>query len=190
MRISTWLRLAALCLLAGSLSAFPSPLAARPPAPEPKKPLYHEEFIGYGTTELAAQRDALSQACSWVEQNVALGWTPHPEYLVTQKIVQFCDPEEKKFEPPMNDMKVVKMQLDITDSQYRDIQKQAQQVRMKERQYTSLLVLIGVVGLLGVIGGYLRLDEATKGYCTRLLRIAAIGVVVVIVAGLFLAVVG
>jgi hypothetical protein len=182
MRVSTSLRLVALCLIAGSLAV--SPLAARSPAPEPKKPLYHEEFIGYGTTELAAQRDALSQACSWVEQNVALGWTPKSEYLVDQKIVHFLDPQDKKFEPPMNDMKVVKMQLDITDSQYRDIQKQAQHQRMQERQKTSLLVLIGLVSLLGVVGGYLRLEEATKGYCTFLLRMAAIGVLVVIVAGL------
>jgi hypothetical protein len=182
MRVSTWLRLAALCLIAGSLSA--SPLAARSPAPDPKKPLYHEEFTGYGATEIAARDDALRLACAWMEQNLGLGWCPKSDYLVDQKMVQFRDPEVKQFDPPLNDMKVVKMQLDVTDSQYRDIQKQAQHQRMQERQKTSLLVLIGLVSLLGVVGGYLRLEEATKGYFTFLLRIAAIGVLVVIVASL------
>ncbi|HEY7328847.1 MAG TPA: hypothetical protein VH592_14485 [Gemmataceae bacterium] len=182
MRVSTWLRLASLCLIAGSLSA--SPLAARSPVPEPKKPLYHEEFTGYGATELAAREDALRLACDWMQQNLGLGWCPKSDYLLDQKMVQFRDPEDKQFEPPLNNMKVVKMQLDITDNQYFDIHKQAQHQRMQERQKTSLLVLFGLVSLLGVVGGYLRLEEATKGYFTRLLRIAAIGVLVLILAGL------
>jgi hypothetical protein len=185
MRISTTLRLIALCLTVGSLSA--TPLAARPPVPEPKKPLIHEEFTGYGKTESAAKNDALRLACDWLKKHIGLGWSPDRNYLITHNMVDFSKPQDKEFEPPMDAMKVVKMQLDITDSQYRDIQKQAQQQRMKERQKQSLLVLLGAMGLLGVVGGYLRLEEATKGYYTRLLRIAAISAFVVIVAGLCVA---
>jgi hypothetical protein len=193
MRISTCLRLAALCFLAGSMSASPSPLIAghdrHRPVAEPRKSLIHEEFTGYGKTEFTARKDALNNACTWLKQDKysGLGWCPDSEYLLDRKMVQFCELEDKNFEEPMGVMKVVKMQLDITDSQDRDIQKQGQQLRMKDRQKQSLLALFGAMGLLAVVGGYLRLEEATKGYYTRLLRIAAISVLVVLVAGLCVA---
>lgn len=181
MRISTSLRLATLCLIAASLSA--SPLTARPSSAEPKKPLIHEEFTGYGTTELLAEKDALKYASEWLQRQSGLGWAPSSEYLTTHKMVQFGAAETIKSDDPMLDnMKKVKLQLEISADQARDIQKQARQHRMKERQKQSLFVLIGVVGLLSVVGGYLRLEEATKGYYTRLLRIAAISALVVIVA--------
>jgi hypothetical protein len=185
MRISTSLRLAALCLLAGSLSASPSPLGAQPAPGGPKKPLIHEEFTGYGTTEFLAKKSALESACAWLEKQSGLGWAPDTDYLVNHKMVHFGEAKDKHFDDPMlKDMKVVTMQLEISAEQSRDIHKQAQQQRMKERQKLSLLVLLGVVGLVGVVGGYLRLDEATKGYLTRRLRIAAIAILLVIVAGL------
>ncbi len=190
MRISTWLRLLALCLTVGSLSA--SPVVAQQRRPEPKKVLVHEEFTGIGKTEHMARKDALKQACDWVEENIGPGWDTDGEYLLSLKMAQFGQAEDKEFEVAKDltkdgKMKVVKMQLEITDSQKRDIQKHAQQLRMKERQKYSLLGLLGAMGLLGVVGGYLRLEEATKGYYTRLLRIAAIVALVVIFAGLFVA---
>lgn len=188
MRISTRLQLVALCLLAVSLSA--GPLAARSLDPGSTKVLIHEEFTGYGTTEKIAQKDALERACHWLKESSGLDWVPDPDYLLLYKMVQFCDPEDKKLvvdDEPMGDMKVVKLQLEIREYQVLNIQKQAQQQRMKERQKPTLLALIGALGLLAVVGGYLRLEEATKGYYTRLLRLAAIGVLVVIVAGLFVA---
>lgn len=185
MRIPTWQRLAALCLIIGSFSASPEPLSARPPVAEPKKPLVSEEFTGYGTTDLAAQKDALERACAWLKDQSGLDWSPKAEYLRERKMVRFSESEDKEFEEPMGAMKVVKMQLEIGVDQARDIQKQVQQQRMKQRQKYSLLGLIGAVALIGVVGGYLRLEEATKGYYTRLLRFAAVGVLlVVILAGL------
>jgi hypothetical protein len=41
-----------------------------------------------------------------------------------------------------------------------------------------------MVCLLAVVGAYLRLEEATKGYYTRLLRLAAVVFVLVVIAGL------
>ena len=184
MRIPTSLRLAALCLIIGSFSASPEPLSARPPVAEPKKPLVSEEFTGYGTTELAAQKDALECACVWLKNQCGLDWSPNAEYLREHKMVRFGEPEDKECGEPMGTMKVVKMQLEINDNQARDIQKQAQQQRMQQRQKYSLLGLIGAVALMGVVGGYLRLEEATKGYFTRRLLIAATAILLVIVAGL------
>jgi hypothetical protein len=185
MRISTWLRLSVLCFLAGSLSA--SPLAARSPHPSSTKVFIHEEFTGYGKTEKIAQKDALERACNWLKESSGLDWVADPDYLLMYKMVQFCDPEERKFDDPMGDMKVVKLRLEIQEHQVLAIQKQVQQQRMKERQKPTFLVLLGAMGLLAVVGGYLRLEEATKGYYTRLLRIAAISALVVLVAGLCVA---
>jgi hypothetical protein len=196
MRITNWLCLAVLCLVVGNLP----PLAAghdhRRPAAGPKKTpvqeektLIHEEFTGYGKSEFAARKDALNNACTWLKQYKygELNWSPDADYLLEHKMVQFYEWEDKKFDEPMGVMKVVKMQLAITDSQDRDIHKQAQHQRMKERHKQAFLVLLGAMGLLSVVGGYLRLEEATKGYYTRLLRIAAISILVVLVAGLCVA---
>jgi uncharacterized membrane protein YsdA (DUF1294 family) len=188
-----WSRLVALGFLTGILTAFPSLLAARPherhrPNAEPK---IHHEFTGCGRTELLARKDALDAACIWLKQGEynGLDWSPDPDYLLEHKMVRFCEPEDKEFEVVKDftkdgKLKVVKMQLDITADQDRDIQKKAQQQRIKERQKWAFLVLIGAMGVLGVVGGYLRLEEATKGYYTYLLRIAAISVLAVIVASL------
>lgn len=185
MRISTPLQLAALCLIAAGLSACVAPLSARSPDCESKKLLIHEEFTGYGKTVKEAENDALHVCCTWIEEHAGLGWNPDPPFLRVHNMVRFSEAEDKEFEQPMGAMKVVKMQLDITAEQARTIQKQAQHQRMRDRQKVSLFVVLGLVCLLGVVGGYLRLEEATKGYYTRLLRIAAIGVVLLIVAGLW-----
>lgn len=185
MRISTWIYLAALYLIAGSLSVVVSPIAARSLVAEPKKPLIQKEFTGIGKTETAARKDALDLASRWLEEQSGLAWAPDAPYLLEHALVRFSEAEDKEFEQPMGTMKVVTMQLDITDKQAHEIQKQAQNERMKERQKMSLFVVLGVVCLLGVVGGYLRLEEATKGYYTRWLRLAAVGVLLlVLVAGL------
>jgi hypothetical protein len=195
MRIPTWLRLAGVCLIAASISASGSLVFAdlRPPQghpvqpprpPEVKKPLIKEQFTGYGVTPTLAQNDALREACKWLEENGGLGWSPDPQYLRDHNMIRFVgEPEDKEIDAA-GKVKVVKAELEITTQQAREIQKQAQQERMKARQGISLLVVIGVVCFLAVVGGYLRLEEATKGYYTRLLRVAAVVVLLVILAGL------
>jgi hypothetical protein len=186
MRLSNWLRLFALCLIAGSLPASASPLSARHPVAEAKKPSLQKEWIGYGSNVKLAEQDALQECCKWLNSEGGLGWSANPDYLRDHKMVRFSELEDKQFEeqPDLGTVKRVKMTLQISEVQARDLQKQSQQQRMKERHKLSLLVLIGATCLLGVVGGYLRLEEATKGYCTRRLRIAAIGILIAIVIGL------
>jgi hypothetical protein len=190
MRISTWLHLAALCFLAGSVPVLCSQATAHAAPPGPKDVVIKEEFQGIGLTPKDAEAHALERACDWLAANTNLGWTPTPEFLREKGMVRFVgEPSEQAFEVAKGfakdgKMKTVTMQLEITAGQAREIQKQAQHQRMKERQKLSLLVVLGMVCLLGVVGGYLRLEEATKGYYTRWLRLAAVGVLLVIVAGL------
>lgn len=190
MRISTWLRLLALCLIVGGDRVLDSSLQARPAPPRQAKVLIKEEFEGYGPTPKDAENRALERACDWLAAHTDPGWTPTPEFLREKNMVSFVgDPSERESQflqgiTKEGKVTVVTLRLEVTDAQARDIQKQAQQHRMKERQKSSLLVVFAVACLLGVVGGYLRLEEATKGYYTHLLRIAAIGILLVVAAGL------
>jgi hypothetical protein len=183
MRIPGWLHLLTLCLLAGGFQASCSLAQAGPKPVEPKKFVIKEEFTGYGETVTQAQTDAMARGCQWLEEHSGLSWSPDTVYLRQHNMVHFDEPTDEKFEHA-GTMKVVKMQLQITAEQARDMQKQAQQERMKSRQGLSLLVLVGLVGLVGIVGGYLWLEEATKGYYTRMLRLAAIGILILIGLGL------
>jgi hypothetical protein len=190
MRFSTAFRVAGLCFLAVAIQAPCSQVFAQAKSPVSKKVLIQEEFQGYGLTTKDAEANAVERACDWLATHSSFGWSPPAEYLRDKGMVHLVgEPDEKEFEVAENvskdkKLKVVTVQLEITEAQARDIQKQAQNQRMKERQRYSLLGLIGVAALLGIVSGYLRLEEATKGYYTRLLRIAAISVLVAIVAGL------
>jgi hypothetical protein len=46
-------------------------------------------------------------------------------------------------------------------------------------------ILVGLVALLAVVTGYIRLDDWTKGYYTGWLRLAAWGILAVVGTGLF-----
>jgi hypothetical protein len=57
---------------------------------------------------------------------------------------------------------------------------------MHDRQLLLARLLAAAVAVLLVITGYLRLEHATRGYYTTLLRLAAVGIVAVVSAGLWL----
>jgi hypothetical protein len=53
-------------------------------------------------------------------------------------------------------------------------QEQQRQVRATERQMILAKALAGFVAVLAAVAGYLRLEDATKGYYTTLLRLGAV----------------
>jgi hypothetical protein len=181
MSITNSLRLVALCVLAGSFQASCPTAEAQLVQHGTKKLIVNEKIEGYGPTQKDAEADALKRACEGLAEN--LGWAPTPEFLREKNMIHFGQPTEKDLEKSGH-VYVVPMQLEVTSEQARDIQKQARQERMKSRQWVSLLGLGGMVCLLAVVGAYLRLEEATKGYYTRLLRLAAVAVVLLVIAGL------
>jgi hypothetical protein len=186
MRPANWFYLLILCLLAGGVLTSCT-LAARPVAPGPAQIKLKEQFEGYGLTTNDAKLHALERACDWLEANAHLDWKPTPEFLREKDMVRFSEPTDQEFEKA-GQMKVVTMQLEITAAQAQEIQKRVRQEHMTSRHSLLARVLGGVVCLLIVVGGYLRLEEATKGYYTRLLRLAAITFLIVV--GLGLCVVG
>jgi len=69
------------------------------------------------------------------------------------------------------------------DQPYRDtLQREA----VQHRQIWLGKILLGVVALLTAISGYIRLEDATKGYYTGWLRLGLVGVLCAVVAGLLM----
>jgi hypothetical protein len=84
-------------------------------------------------------------------------------------------------------MQVVHAKLLITRPQFDKMQDQARQDVRQHRQVMLFRVLAGLVALLLVLGGYLRLEEATRGYYTGLLRLTAAVLLLFVAAGLWYA---
>jgi hypothetical protein len=72
----------------------------------------------------------------------------------------------------------------LTDQQEQVLRKEALEDRQKGRMHVAGVALAGLMALLLVGGGYLRLEEATKGYYTTLLRAAALSTLVAVLAAL------
>jgi hypothetical protein len=163
-----------------------SPAQSRPVRPHASlRQVLRQEFVGYGTTEQDARTHALEQARDWLAEKGPFDWTPPVDYFLRRNMVRFSEPtdQELKLAGPM---KMVKMDLTVNVGQAEEIQLVAREYRMKDRQGVLARVLAGLVALLLVAGGYLRLEEATRGYYTTLLRSAAAFILALVGAGLWL----
>ena len=69
------------------------------------------------------------------------------------------------------------------DQPYRETLRHAM---VQQRQLWLGKMLLGVVVLLAAISGYIRLEDATKGFYTGLLRLGMVGVLCAVGAGLWL----
>lgn len=101
--------------------------------------------------------------------------------------------EERDFQGELGIMRRVSLKATLTPDQLKRIKAEDVKYRGEQRRLVSqgrqvLLakVLAAVVALLGVLAGYFRLEEATKGYYTTALRVGAFAVVAAVVAGLWL----
>jgi hypothetical protein len=156
----------------------------------PPKPIIEKEFEGYGVTDELAEQSALEQAHVWIAKNLPLGWSPAPEYLRAKGMVRFGQRTTRDFDEPragVEVVKVVRATLLITRPQLEEMQDRARQEVRQHRQAVLFRVLAGLVVLLLVLGGYLRLEEATRGYYTGLLRITAASLLLLVAAGLWYA---
>lgn len=70
------------------------------------------------------------------------------------------------------------------DEPYRE---KVRQGAVHQRQLWLGKILLGVVVFLGSLSGYIRLEDATKGYYTGWLRLGLVGVLCAVGAGLWLA---
>jgi hypothetical protein len=156
-------------------------------AAAPPRIVLKESFVGFGPR---AEDLALEKARDWLVENARLDWTPDPEYLRRRGLVHPIEPtaEDKASAHKVGDEEPVRLELAVTRDQAEDLYKVAREQRMVPRHLLVARILAAVLAVVLVAGGYLRLEEATRGYYTLLLRAAAVAVLVVVGAGLYLTV--
>ncbi len=184
----------ALCLLAlaAGLLAARSPAWSQPLLPEQgSQPV---EVQGFGPTVRDAERDAVERACTrfqeyLTEKYPALVWKVDPGYLWKRGLVQLKnDPVEKTLER-IGKVQQVSLVVNLGSEDPREIDSLNREQLTKERTVRSLdrhrltaLVLAGLVAGLVVLKLYLWLEEATRGYSSGLLRLAALVVLGLVIA--------
>ncbi len=185
--------------------AQPAPLAQAPPAPTP--PVQAEKasvsapatqptaptekawvVTGYGLTIEDAQNDALRRAVNEVhdylkEHHPDLDRPLTPAYLTRSHIARFVGKEEPLQSPHVGQAWEVRVQLEMTPERVAELYDLARKDRMGPRHHVALLVLFGLCSALVVAMVYLRLETATRGYSTGLLRLVAATVLALTVAG-------
>jgi hypothetical protein len=195
MRPCNYLILAALCLLYFGLRTSteraraqmpPSGVAATPRATSPSW-----EVKRFGETADDAKELALPAArdevVSYFRRNVpALGdWVPTVEALQNKNVISLLG-EPQPIGPDGTGPIEAKVKVEITPKSVQELVTEARTERMHDRQFLLARLLAGAVAVLLVTAGYLRLEDATRGYYTTLLRLAAVGLVAVVGAGLWL----
>lgn len=158
------------------------------------------EVYGRGKTENDAQQRALENAADSVdtflkEKVPDVHWAPKAGYLQDIGAVRVDKPTEKDFhDPDLGTGYEAVAHVDMTDPNLRKMQEKVNEERQKElapevwnRHLLVGRILGSFVALFLVVFGYIKLEELTRGYYTTLLRLGAGAVVVLAVAGLFLA---
>jgi hypothetical protein len=200
MRASLWFGLLALGLIAASIrvsTAAPRGPRGAPPAAAPA-PDASRVCEGYGLTADDAKEDALKNAQAYVVEFLdrtygRLGWNPSADQLTQAGVVQWEGaPVERKLGSG-EVVQVARARVEITpkyrqevDRQAHELERLARQQRSQHRHFLLARVFGGLVVLCVVVAGYLRLEDLTRGYYTRLLRLAALTVLAVTAAALAL----
>jgi hypothetical protein len=177
----------------------PAAPAAVAPAPGPASPQVDHPEKGYGKTKEDAHAMAGEHARAWVVQYLAdhhtggdLGWEPSLPFLEEKGAVQY-DPVkettgidgETAYEATAH-VRLTADHLREMQEEVRKVQEKAKEGVVRQREFLAGLVLAGLVVVLLVVASYIKLEEATRGYYTLLLRLAAGGVVLLTVVGLTL----
>jgi hypothetical protein len=106
------------------------------------------------------------------------------------KLVQI---ETRTFEAPLGEMHRAAVRVEIDARNKADFEHQEEQYQVKQRedrathrQGVLVRVLAGLVAVLAAVALYFRLEDATKGYYTTLLRLAAVAFIALVGAGIWL----
>lgn len=154
--------------------------------------------VGHGFTDEDARKDALEEARKVVvayleKQRLPVEWQPTLEFIA-ERLVQGSPKYEPSKDPWRNAGMEHQATLTVTVT-HRDVQEivkedrkfkeQQREARVEQRNLEVGKALAVLVAVLAAVAGYFRLDEATKGYYTAWLRLAAVGLVGGIGAGLY-----
>jgi hypothetical protein len=148
---------------------------------------------GYGETIDVARELALEKARYSVEDYLQrnhpdIGWQPTIERLRKEGVVRVDEPKQGNFAEKkgyevtahVDLTKLGKLQVDVDQAR-----EQAQENAVFWRHLLLGRILAALVALFLIVGGYLRLEELTRGYYTTLLRVGA-GAVMLLIAAVVL----
>jgi hypothetical protein len=150
---------------------------------------------GYGRDADAARERAFENARDKVRKLLtkrfgAAGWKPSDaqvsqEMLLRHQVVRLLGQPEVEVGGGERPVKA-RVEVQLTGSYLQEILRQVREFRVHERHVLFAHILAGLVVLLAVVGGYLRLEEATRGYYTQLLRATALLLIAATALGLWL----
>jgi hypothetical protein len=137
----------------------------------------------YGETDEKAldraQQKAWEQVCDYLaSQNPPIHWRPDVGW-VSKHLVKARPPGKvvDTDDPVLGKAYLRTLTVEVGEKDYARVVELDRQELMKQRQLLLARVLAGLVALLVAVVGYLRLDEATKGYYTLWLRLGAVSLV-------------
>jgi hypothetical protein len=150
---------------------------------------------GYGETSDDARQRALEKARDSVEEYLqtnhpSINWSPTIQGLLGDSVVKVEDPKQSDLAQligyeatahvDLRSANLVKLQVDVDQAR-----EQAQENAVFWRHLLLGRILAALVALFLIVGGYLRLEELTRGYYTTLLRVGA-GAVMLLIAAVVL----
>ncbi len=113
-----------------------------------------------------------------------LNWVPENNDLEKARIVQTVSTKEGESENFGKYFEVY-VRLALNDETMQEIRTLARAKAVEQRQHLGLIGLMAAMAVVAVIGGYLRLEEMTRGFYTGLLRIVAVAVLALAATGLW-----
>lgn len=145
---------------------------------------------GWGNTREDAWQRALENARTdlpghLAEHDLALDWRPSLSFIRDKLVKGAPEYLKEDFHEPVGPAQGVRLQIGITTKDWEQMLQQDRQLRAESRMLVLAKLLAGFVAFLGTVAGYLRLEEMTKGYYTAWLRLAAIGFVTAVGAGIW-----
>ena len=187
MRLSLWIICIPLVVLAGCATGPSEPTAVRPGSTGPTWMVK-----GYGENIDDARERALEKARDSIEEHLEkhypnIGWRPTIQGLLAESVVRVDDAKQSDL-VELNGYEVT-AHIDLRDANLAKLQVDVDQAREQSQAnalfWRHLLVgriLAALVALFLIVGGYLRLEELTRGYYTTMLRVGVGAVLVLIVA--------
>jgi hypothetical protein len=168
------------------------PQAPSAPAPQPESPAWTEYAICDTADE--ARQVVLGLARTSVEKYLGakygdVGWTPSSDFLTHEGVVRLDAPQDVMVEGEKHIKVTARIELsphhlEKMQEEVNKVQANAKEGVIWQRLLLAARILAGLVVLALVVAAYIRLEEATRGYYTVLLRLTAGGVVMLAAVGL------
>lgn len=154
------------------------------------------EVSGFGVTEekawTQARNNAVTRSKELLQEHFAgSGWRPPVEQITAEELESRAliqkRGEVKRLEQPDAAWKFeATYRIELNDEYLRKLVNDARQQTVQERHELLARVLGGILAVVLVTAGYLRLEELTRGYATKLLRLASILLLALVGTGLWL----